>query len=146
MSVSKPVEIPQNVLDRAPQINLSRRGILKGLAIGTVFPIVNGCVSLEQTDGFLANMSNNVWSELKQQSKLSTDKQLNNYVMGTWSRLVKGTPKAQEQWDVAIFDEDTVNAFVMPGNRVGVYRGITELSENSDQLSTVLGHEVGHSV
>jgi len=39
-----------------------------------------------------------------------------------------------------------VNAFVMPGNRVGVYRGITELTENDDQLSSVLGHEAGHGV
>jgi predicted Zn-dependent protease len=47
---------------------------------------------------------------------------------------------------VAVFDTDDVNAFVMPGNRVGIYRGITELTENDDQLSSVLGHETGHVV
>ena len=32
----------------------------------------------------------------------------------------------------------------MPGQQVGVYRGITELTENDDQLASVLGHEAGH--
>ena len=43
-----------------------------------------------------------------------------------------------------MFDTDDVNAFVMPGQQVGVYRGITELTENDDQLASILGHEAGH--
>lgn len=139
-------EIPQEVFDKAPRINLSRRGIIKGLAAGTMFPIIAGCASLEQTDAQLAQLSAAAWQELKSTTPQSTDRQLNNSVIGTWERLVSGTPKAGEQWDVTVFDSDTVNAFVMPGNRVGIYRGIVDLSENNDQLSSVLGHEVGHSV
>lgn len=139
-------EIPQEVFDKAPRINLTRRGIIKGLAAGTMFPIVAGCATLEQTDAQLAQLSASAWADLKSTTPISTDPRLNGPVMETWNQLVAGTPKANEEWDVTVFDSDTVNAFVMPGNRVGIYRGIVDLSENRDQLSSVLGHEVGHSV
>jgi len=32
----------------------------------------------------------------------------------------------------------------MPGNKVGVYRGLAQLTENDDQLASVMGHELGH--
>lgn len=139
-------EIPQEVLDKAPRLNLTRRGIIKGLAAGTMFPIVAGCATLEQTDTQLAAVSASAWADLKASTPISTNPRLVEPVMDTWNRLVAGTPKATEPWDVTVFDSDAVNAFVMPGNRVGIYRGIVEVTENMDQLSSVLGHEVGHSV
>lgn len=139
-------EIPQEVLDKAPRISLTRRGIIKGLAAGTMFPIVAGCATVAQTDAELAQLSASAWADLKSQTPVSRDSRLVGPVMETWGQLVSGTPKANEPWDVQIFDSDTVNAFVMPGNRVGIYRGIVDLTENMDQLSSVLGHEVGHAV
>lgn len=139
-------QIPQEVLDKAPRINLTRRGIIKGLAAGTMFPIVAGCATVAQTDAQLADLSASAWADLKSQTPQSRDSRLVGPVMETWNQLVAGTPKANEPWDVTVFDSDTVNAFVMPGNRVGIYRGIVDLTENMDQLSSVLGHEVGHAV
>jgi len=139
-------EIPQEVLDKAPRINLTRRGIIKGLAAGTMFPIVAGCATIEQTDAQLAQLSANAWADLKSKTPQSRDSRLVGPVMETWNQLVSGTPKANEPWDVTVFDSESVNAFVMPGNRVGIYRGIVDLTENMDQLSSVLGHEVGHAV
>jgi len=139
-------EIPQEVFDKAPRINLTRRGIIKGLAAGTMFPIVAGCATVAQTDAQLAQVSAQAWSQLKAETPISRDRQLIGPVMETWNQLVSGTPKANEPWDVQVFDSGAVNAFVMPGNRVGIYRGIVDLTENMDQLSSVLGHEVGHAV
>ena len=139
-------EIPQEVFDKAPRLNLTRRGIIKGLAAGTMFPIVAGCATIEQTDAQLAQLSASAWADLKAQTPVSRDSRLVGPVMETWNQLVSGTPKANEPWDVQVFDSEAVNAFVMPGNRVGIYRGIVDLTENMDQLSSVLGHEVGHAV
>lgn len=139
------IKLPDGMLEEAPRINLSRRGIIKGLAAGTVVPIVAGCVTLV-TDEQLAGLSQTAWAELKQQTPESTDPRVRDEVMSTWNRVVAETPKANEQWEVRVFDDDTANAFVMPGNRVGVYRGMVELTENADQLSAVMGHEVGHAV
>ena len=94
----------------------------------------------------IASMAATAWTDLKSQTPQTSNSRMKNRVLNVWSRVESVTPKAGEQWDVAVFDSDDVNAFVMPGNRVGVYRGIVETVENDDQLSSVLGHEVGHTV
>ncbi len=139
------IRIPDEVLEKAPRVNLSRRELIKGLACGAVAPIVGGCMTLV-TDEQLAPLAAQAWTELKATTPQTTDPRLLNTVDTTWGRVAAATPKANEPWDVAVFDSDTVNAFVMPGNRVGVYRGMVEFAENDDQLAGVLGHEVGHSV
>ena len=161
------IDAPRDFLDKAPRIRLSRRGIIKGLACGTIVPIVTGCstnpVTGEQQlilPGFdnasLAAMSTSAWSEMKKQTPQTGDSRLRSRVLTTWDRTAKGRSAALKdkynqdvayvpnEWEVAVFDTDDVNAFVMPGQQVGVYRGITELTENDDQLASILGHEAGH--
>ncbi len=161
------IDAPKDFLEKAQRIRMSRRGIIKGLACGTIVPIVTGCstnpVTGEQQlilPGFdnasLAAMSTTAWSEMKKQTPQTGDSRLRNRVLTTWDRTAKGRSTALKdkynqdvayvpnEWEVAVFDTDDVNAFVMPGQQVGVYRGITELTENDDQLASILGHEAGH--
>lgn len=161
------IDAPRDFLDKAPRIRMSRRGIIKGLACGTIVPIVTGCstnpVTGEQQlilPGFdnasLAAMSTTAWAEMKKQTPQTGDSRLRNRVLTTWDRTAKGRTEALKskynqnvayvpsEWEVAVFDTDDVNAFVMPGQQVGVFRGITELTENDDQLASILGHEAGH--
>ncbi|MEO0817175.1 MAG: M48 family metalloprotease [Pseudomonadota bacterium] len=149
------IKVDGRHLERAPKIELSRREIICGLAAGSVVPIVSGCSTNPYTgeqelnffsDAQIGQMAATAWSDMKAQTPQTSNSRVREQVMRTWNRTVQSSPKANEQWDVAVFDTDDVNAFVMPGNRVGVYRGMLELAENDDQLSTVLGHEIGHSV
>lgn len=50
------------------------------------------------------------------------------------------------QWEVTVFDSDQVNAFALPGGKIGVYKGLLDVAETDDQLATVIGHEVGHVI
>ena len=147
------IEFDSKILENAPRINLSRRGIISGLAAGTVFPFISGCTTNAATgrsqfllfgDEQIAGMAASAWTDMKTQTPQTSNTALKNRVLNVWNRTAKGAGRSNEQWDVAVFDTDDVNAFVMPGNRVGVYRGLTELTENDDQLSSVLGHETGH--
>ena len=97
-------------------------------------------------DAQLADASAQAWQEL-----INTTPTLNsgaeyNRVQRVWRRIAAATPKSGETWDVRVFNSDQVNAFVMPGNRVGVYTGLLDLVENDDQLAAVLGHEVAHAI
>lgn len=41
-------------------------------------------------------------------------------------------------------EDSTLNAFALPGNKIGVHTGLVELVDNQDQLASVIGHEIGH--
>ncbi|MAP95008.1 MAG: peptidase M48 [Ponticaulis sp.] len=145
--------ISNEVIANAPRVHMSRRQIICGLAAGSVVPIVTSCTTNPETgssqfllvgEDAIASMATSAWTEMKQQTPQTKNSALKSRVNRVWNKISHGAGRADQDWDVAVFDTDDVNAFVMPGNKVGVYRGITELVENDDQLSSVLGHEVGH--
>ncbi len=53
-------------------------------------------------------------------------------------------PYSDIEWELAIFEDKQVNAFAMPGGKIGVYTGILEVTENEHQLAAVIGHEIAH--
>lgn len=53
-------------------------------------------------------------------------------------------PKAE--WEFVVFEDETPNAFALPGGKVGVFTGLLDLADNPAQLAAVVGHEVAHVV
>ncbi len=49
-------------------------------------------------------------------------------------------------WQVALLDAPEVNAFALPGGRIGVYRGLLDRFPDQDRIAAVLGHEIAHVV
>lgn len=47
-------------------------------------------------------------------------------------------------WEVELFEDDTANAFALPGGKIGVHTGLLKVAVTPGQLAAVLGHEVGH--
>lgn len=47
-------------------------------------------------------------------------------------------------WEVVVFEDDSLNAFALPGSKIGVHTGMIKLVDNQDQLAAVIGHEIGH--
>ncbi|MCG7495500.1 M48 family metallopeptidase [Vibrio sp. Of7-15] len=86
------------------------------------------------------------FEQLKQQEKISTNTKINQYVQcvaGAITRQV-GVQSGFSEWEVVVFDSEQVNAFALPGGKIGVYTGLLNVAKNADQLATVLGHEVAH--
>jgi len=54
------------------------------------------------------------------------------------------TSEVDGEWEVVVFDDSTLNAFALPGGKIGVHTGLINLVDNQDQLASVIGHEVGH--
>lgn len=60
-------------------------------------------------------------------------------------RLVAGW--GEGEWEAVVIDDDeTVNAFVLPGGKVFVFSGFIPLCENDDGLASILGHEIAHNI
>jgi len=49
-------------------------------------------------------------------------------------------------WEFNLVQDDTVNAWCMPGGKVVVYTGILPLTRDATGLAVVMGHEIAHAV
>lgn len=50
------------------------------------------------------------------------------------------------QWEFNVVQDNTVNAWCMPGGKVVVYTGIMNVAQNETGLAVVMGHEIAHAV
>ncbi len=87
------------------------------------------------------------FDQMKQDQTISQHRGVNSYVNCVAKQVVKALPGQQQQgWEVVVFDSDQVNAFALPGRKIGVYTGLLRVAENQDQLAAVIGHEIGHVI
>ncbi len=67
-------------------------------------------------------------------------------------RIIPHTPRwnqlaTQWQWQVNVIDAKDVNAFCMPGGRIGFFTGIlTSLKLTDDEAAAIMGHEIAHAL
>ncbi len=86
------------------------------------------------------------FEEMKKQEKVSTDARMNAYVSCVAKAVTAQVPASYgiTSWEVVVFDSKEVNAFALPGGKIGVYSGLLKVAKNQDQLATVIGHELTH--
>lgn len=100
---------------------------------------------LYMSDSDMAEMGEQAFAEIKARNALSRDPQATQVIQCVASRIIATLPgKEKLGWEIAVFDDNMVNAFALPGNKIGVYEGIFRVARNQDQLATVIGHEVAH--
>lgn len=49
------------------------------------------------------------------------------------------------RWEFNLIEDETVNAWCMPGGKVVFYTGILPICDNTDGIAGVMGHEVAHA-
>lgn len=100
------------------------------------------------SDEQLNKMGVQAFQQIEQETPSSTDARLNAYVRCVAQAVASKAsgPNVPSSWEVAVFDSDQVNAFALPGGKIGVFAGLLQVAENQDQLATVIGHEVGHVI
>jgi len=53
---------------------------------------------------------------------------------------------SQFSWEFNLVQDNSANAFCMPGGKIVVYEGILPYTQNEASLAIVLGHEIAHAV
>lgn len=98
------------------------------------------------SDGELNKMGVTSFEELKKKEKISQNKATNNYVQCVADSVTKHVSKSAHRgdWEVVVFDSPQVNAFALPGGKIGVYTGILNVAQTPDQLAAIIGHEIAH--
>ncbi|MBX7162412.1 MAG: M48 family metalloprotease [Saprospiraceae bacterium] len=86
---------------------------------------------------------------VQQYGGLDPDQRGQNLVKTVGNKLVQNSVAAKTpyQYDFHLLaDQETVNAFALPGGQVFITRALLARLQNEDQLAGVLGHEIGHVI
>jgi predicted Zn-dependent protease len=83
------------------------------------------------------------YQQVLKQEGVSSNAALQQRVSTVGSRITRATGIDQE-WEFAVIDDATPNAFALPGGKVAVNSGLFKVVENDDQLAAVIGHEIAH--
>jgi predicted Zn-dependent protease len=88
------------------------------------------------------------FQEIREKEKVSGDPAANARVTRIGQRIAQavGDELPDAKWEFVVFDSPELNAFALPGGKVGVYTGLLRLAENDAELATVMGHEIGHVI
>lgn len=153
--MSEIVTVPTSIrLDTTRTVTLSRRDIVRGLACGSIVAFA-GCAENPEigrsqlilvSDGQLAQLALSSWNDLKRKERVSRDAGHNATLQRVGPRIAGAANMSNQQWEYVVFESEQINAFVLPGGKVGFYTGIMKLFDNDDQCSIVMGHETGHVV
>jgi predicted Zn-dependent protease len=95
--------------------------------------------------GEMSKMGAVAFDDLKKKQKVSTDPKLNAYVACVSNALLAVLPGDEGKgWEIKVFEDDTPNAFALPGKKIGVHSGLLKVATTQSQLAAVVGHEIGH--
>jgi predicted Zn-dependent protease len=85
---------------------------------------------------------------MRKTEKVSADPGMNARVKRVGERIAQavGEQMPNAKWEFVVFESKDVNAFALPGGKVGVYTGLLRLAESDSELAIVMGHEIGHVI
>jgi len=99
-------------------------------------------------DSQLNEMGEQAFSSMKSDIKISNQRVENALVQCIANELLEFVPSSvfEGEWEVVVFDDAQVNAFALPGGKIGVYTGLLGVAVNQHQVAAVVGHEIGHVI
>jgi predicted Zn-dependent protease len=86
-------------------------------------------------------------AELAKELTLHPDPEVQAYVRALGAQVVAAANDVPEGITFTfhvVKDDETVNAFAIPGGHIYIYTGLMRLAEDEAELVSVLGHEVAH--
>jgi len=72
------------------------------------------------------------------------DIEVSDYIQKLGERLAASSPDKHQEFNFFVVNDNSINAFAMPGGVIGVHTGLIVGTNNESELASVLGHEIGH--
>ncbi len=87
------------------------------------------------------------WLSMKRHVPIDQNQRVQQYVACIANSLIAvidDKHKAMD-WEVIVFDDDSINASADPNGKIAVLSGILHVADTPDALAAVLGHEIAHA-
>jgi len=91
-------------------------------------------------------LGNEIMREIRNSRHYDDDPELTDYINHLGYRLVAHSPENTAHYHFFIVNDNTINAFALPGGYIGVHTGLILATQSESELASVLAHELGHEV
>jgi hypothetical protein len=110
------------------------------------------------SDNYLYSKTFPAYNNFKSQTKLITGTseynnlidigfQIRDAINVYYENNGEKNPTKNFQWEFVLVDDDqTKNAWCMPGGKIAFYSGILPIAKNNDGIASIMGHEIAHAV
>ncbi len=86
--------------------------------------------------------------EVRGERSVISDPELTDYINQLGNRLVTAaagaTTDQRRTFEFFLLEDDSINAFALPGGVIGSHTGLLVAAESESELAGVLGHEIAH--
>lgn len=97
------------------------------------------------SDDQMSQMGAAAFRDLQKKVPRNIDDRQNRYVTCVANAITSEVREARN-WEVTVFNDPQVNAFALPGGKIGIYTGLLKVAVTQDQLAAIIGHEVSHVI
>lgn len=120
-------------------------------------PITGRKQNILVSDEQVLSLSNKEYTNYMKSAKLSTNSANTAMVKRVGQRLATAVEMylsehgmqaetKEYSWEFNLVQDQSVNAFCMPGGKIVVYEGLLPVTKDEASLAIVLGHEIAHAV
>ncbi len=89
-------------------------------------------------------IADQIMREVSVSDEVVRDVEVSDYLQALGARLVANGPEKRQRFNFFVVQDNTINAFAMPGGVIGVHTGLILGAKSESELASVLGHEIGH--
>ena len=146
---------------------MNRRKFLSYVGCGCCSFVLNSCSTAPITErkqlkivpeSKLNAQAAKIYEKVKKKEKMSSDLKSLNEIKDIGQRMQDSIgeyfyksqmtdPTQNFDWEYILIENKKVrNAWCMPGGKIAVYTGMLEVTQNTNGLAAVMGHEIAHAV
>ena len=85
-----------------------------------------------------------IMREVALSDEILQDIEVIDYLNRLGNKLAAASPDKQQKFNFFVVQDNSINAFAMPGGIVGVHTGLILATNSESELASVLSHEIGH--
>ncbi len=133
----------------------SIRTLKRVAAIALVAATVTACFKVPYTgrkqfnvlpDGLMRGLGALTYSTMLAEVKVARKGENNRTLNQVGKRIARVANEKNYDWEFSLIrNNNTLNAWCLPGGKIGVYTGLLPVVKNEAGLAFVMGHEVGHA-
>lgn len=118
--------------------------VAPALAQGSTLPRIGDAAGTELSPATERRIGEAIMRGLRRDRAMIEAPELTEYLNRFAAQLTDTMPARGHRFEFFLLQDDTLNAFALPGGYIGVHSGLLLAASTESELASVLAHEIGH--